>query len=215
MKCTHAIFDMDGTLVNTTAYSIRACREAAAQMGLPAPGDGLITGTIGYSADEYYRIIMPGVPEDTAREYGLLARVLERQGLAELGPAILFPGVGSMLRALREGGASLYVASTGEEEYVRLALGAAGIAGLFSAVEAGEPRKEAMAIRLRAGAPEGNWAFVGDRFKDADAARAAGMPSYFAGWGFSPAEEGGLFDAVVRTPGELLAALGYGGGAGA
>jgi phosphoglycolate phosphatase len=209
MTYTHIIFDMDGTLVNTSAYTIPACRRASAEQGLPVPSDEAIVRGIGYASEEFYCRILPGVSASTRERYGERVHALEKEGIAALSAGILFPGVPDMLKALKAGGARLYIASTGEMEYVTLALRSSGIIGLFTQICAGEPVKDEMAVRIRTCAPDASWAFVGDRFKDADAARASGMPSFFAGWGFTPAEEASLFDSQSGTTSELLEQLGY------
>jgi phosphoglycolate phosphatase len=210
MKYTHIIFDMDGTLVNSLAYTIPGCKVASAELGMPVPTDEAIAEGIGYASEEFYPRLFPHTPQEMLDQYGTIVHAREQAGIRALGEATLFPGIKEMLMALKSGGATLHIASTGEMEYVQLALGSAGIAGLFSGISAGEPRKEEMAKRIRAGVPDGSWAFVGDRFKDADAARAAEMPSVFAGWGFSPAEESALFSYIANTTNELLGILGYG-----
>lgn len=211
MKYTHIIFDMDGTLVDTSVYTIPACGKASEEQALPVPCDEAIKESIGYCSEEYYRRILPGFPQETLDGYAMRVHDLQKVGIRTLGQGILFAGVREMLQALKDGEARLYIASTGELNYVQLALESAGIMELFSGIFAGEPSKEAMAARIKAISPESPWAFVGDRFIDSNAARAARMPSVFAGWGFTLAEEGELFTYVAHTTRELLQLLGYAG----
>lgn len=209
MKYTHIIFDMDGTLVNTSIYTIPACKQASQEMGMQVPTDDAVISAIGYSSEEFYRLILPSYGQETLGQYGRRVHEIEKRIIYSLGKAILFPGVQKMLNDLIDCGTSLYIASTGECEYVNLVLSSAGINDFFSSVSAGESEKKAMTIRIRKTSPDGTWAFVGDRFKDSDAAKAAGMISIFAGWGFTSSVEGALFNCIATSMNELLKTLGY------
>jgi phosphoglycolate phosphatase len=193
MKYTHVIFDMDGTLVNTAGYTVPACCQASRELNLPVPSDEVIISSIGYSSPEFYRLLLPGLTDDKLEKYGNRVHFLEREMIGLLGEQILFPGVSDLLSYLKSQGVLLFIASTGACEYVNYALETAGVHGFFKLVECGQPRKEAMAIKIRNTSPDSSWVFIGDRFKDAEAARAAGIHSVHAGWSGQGMGERALF----------------------
>ncbi len=203
MRYNHIVFDMDGTLVNTASYTVPACRQASREMELPIPTDEAIQSAIGYSSPEFYRLLLPDQPEAVLESYGIRVHELEKERIADLAIQILFPGVPELLRWLRAEGVRLHIASTGHCEYVYYALTCSGIISLFDSIGCGLPQKESMAINIKNTSPQSSWVFIGDRFKDADAARAACMPSIFAGWSTWNAKEGALFDYSVMSIDEL------------
>lgn len=202
-----AIFDLDGTLIDTTLMTARALRELTGRFGLAMPPEPAIRDAMGLHDPEFYRALFPGAPAPTLA--GLSAAVERREGEigAELGAGILFPGVAGMLKRLRDNGATLCLASTGSRVHVEDMLNCAAIRGLFSGIRCYEPDKTRMTAALLARYGAEGAAFAGDTAIDAAAARNNGIPVYGAGFGYVKARERALFDAVAETPDQLAALL--------
>ena len=201
-----AIFDLDGTLIDTNLMTARAFRELTGRFGLPMPPEGVIRDAMGLHDSLFYRAIFPDAPSGALA--GLSVEVERREGEigAALGTGILFPGVTAMLERLAERGVRLCLASTGSPTHVRDMLNCGGIGGLFDAIRCNEPDKRRMtgALMARYGTDA---AYVGDTPIDVAAARGNGIPIYGAGFGYVKPGERALFDAVADTPGQLAALL--------
>jgi phosphoglycolate phosphatase-like HAD superfamily hydrolase len=117
---------------------------------------------------------------------------------------MLFPGVRGMLDRLVDMGVALHVASTGDPAHVDAVLGSADILRLFRSVHCGESAKERMVGEILGTSDRGEWAMVGDRKKDADAARANGIPVIGAGFGYVERAERALYDRVADSPAEMV-----------
>ena len=201
-----AIFDLDGTLIDTNLMTARAFRELTGRFGLAMPPEGVIREAIGLHDSAFYRAIFPDAPSGVLA--GLSGEVERREGEigAMLGPGILFPGVAAMLKRLKGRGVRLCLASTGSRTHVRDMLVCAGVCDLFDAIRCDEPDKRRMTGALMAQYGT-DAAYVGDTPIDVAAARGNGIPIYGAGFGYVKPAERALFDVVADTPGQLAALL--------
>jgi len=208
------VFDLDGTLADTTLD---------------------LTASLNYALGALGRPSIP--PEDVRRMVGHGARALLRKGLAATGevnhalieqafPLLVqyyknhiadhtkpFDGVESALDALDGQGVKLAICTNKLEALSLDLVAALGWQGRFAAVVGGDtlpqrkpdpaPVHEAIG---RAGG--GRAAFVGDSISDTDAARAAGIPCVALTFGFSdrPADELGA-TALIDDYDQLLPTL--------
>lgn len=202
-----AIFDLDGTLIDTNVMTAQAFREFTGAHGLPMPPVNVIRDAIGLQDMYFYRAIFPDAREE---QLAALSRDVERREGeigAALGPAILFPGVADMLDDLRAQGVRLCLASTGSEVHVRDMLAAAGVRDRFELIRCDAPDKEAMTAGILRDLVGVRAVFVGDTQKDVAAARSNGIPVFGAGFGYVKPGERALFDAVADTPEQLTAMI--------
>lgn len=204
MRITHAIFDMDGTLVDTVKASSVAFNRISDEMGLPRVKEKALRDAMGIHGLDYYRKVMPGLDEDLIARYAGRADEAENDAMRFLGGALLFDGIIPMLGNLLDGGVKLFIASTGSADHVDTALLATGIRRYFTRVYSDNPDK-AETIRnipeLREG---GAWLMTGDKRIDADAAKHNGIFSIGAAFGYCDPHEREFFDRVVFSPEELL-----------
>lgn len=195
-----AIFDMDGTLVDTNCMTARAFRELAGEYGLPLPSERVIRDAIGLPDLQFYHAIYPDEPDEKLRPFGAAVERREGELGRTLGGEVLFPGVRAMLEKLSARGVKLYLASTGSKRHVQDMLGSGEIASLFLEIHCAEPDKEAMTADILAAAGPGSAVFIGDTLKDVNAARANGIPALGAGFGYVKEADAQRFDRVFESP---------------
>ena len=198
------IFDMDGTLVDTMLMTALAFEELAESYDLPVPPRKAIKDAMGLADLYFYRKIYPNEPEDKLPAFGDAVEKRESAIGFELGEKVLFEGVKGMLEALKANGKRLYLASTGSRKHVRDMLTCGGILELFEEIHCAQPDKEEMTAGILRSAGTMDAVFVGDTFKDANAACANDIPAIGAGFGYVKDEERALFDCVLDTPEALL-----------
>lgn len=201
---SHVIFDMDGTLADTAKLTIPACAKSALAFALPPLSDAKIRETIGYANPEFYYRLYPELDRETALAFGASVEALEQEMVWQVGKAMLFPGIQTLLEALSGRNILLYVASTGGKRHVDSVLGATGIRAYFDAVCCGEPEKAGMVAEIIAGRPPEGWAMVGDKPHDLRAARANSIVALAARYGYCTEEDAALFDGALGAAMDLM-----------
>ena len=206
------LFDLDGTLLDSapdmlaTANAMRASRDIAA-MTLDqlrphvSKGSRAMIGAAFPELDEAARLEL--VPE--------FLEIYDR----ELGRhAVVFPGVAAMLDALDHGGVRWGIVTNKPEGLAISAVEASGWTQRSGVLVGGDTlaeRKPHPLPLLHAAAAIGmtpaDCVYVGDDERDIEAARAAGMRSIIALWGYrlpgdDPAEWGG--DVMLEQASDLL-----------
>ena len=206
------LFDLDGTLVDSTPGIWASIRVAAAGLGLPEPTPGQLRAMVG-----------PPLEEGFAGAFGLGGDDVTRAVLAyrahytagAMFDAAVYPGVPELLAGLRAGGAVLAVATSKPEPFAVRILDHVGLlpqfAGVHGATLDGAVRhKEQVVAAALAAHPDGvRPVLVGDRSHDVLGARVHGLPCVGAGWGPAPAGElaAARAAAVAATPADVPAAL--------
>ena len=179
-------FDLDGTLVDTTALHVASSQAATRQIyGTPAPTD-LIARSLGRPLTESMEIL--------AGERGqlddLILAFMDYYAAHQHDGAQLFNGVDALLRDLRSAGVASAVLSNklrawGQSEITRL-----GIAGLFDLAVFMEdmpaPKPSGLALRPvleRLAVKPGRVLVIGDSPGDVVCAQSAGAGAGAALWG--------------------------------
>lgn len=198
------IFDMDGTLINTSLISVQACQEAALEFGIPVQKTEDILELVGWANQEFFPKLYPGMDPELLGRYSESVLLRENLIVEKLQEKLLYPGVDELLCELKSRGLSLSIASTGPAEYVNLALKESSIYSYFDEIRCGESEKIRMVEDIMKGAPKGSYVIVGDRFKDYEAAKANNIVSIAAAYGFGSKEEIEKFDLVLNQPLDLL-----------
>jgi len=211
-----AVFDVDGTLIdsqhNIVASMIGACERNA----VAAPGADEIRRIIGLSLQEAVMRLLPGV------EDGLILRVIEdyKNGFAELRARPdhhepLFPGVMEALDALEADGWVLAVATGKSRRGLLAMIDRHGLQGRFVSLQSADdnPGKPDPAMLRRAIAEAGARAeesvMIGDTSYDMQMGRSAGARAIGVGWGYHAPEEllATGADLVVETYPQLVGVL--------
>jgi phosphoglycolate phosphatase len=208
-----AVFDLDGTLIDSEAVILAAMAEGFAAIGAPVPAADALRSIVGLSLPVALGRLAPeAVPGDVeALAEGYRAAYFARIATA---PLPFFPGLRAALEALAaRGDVTLGIATGKSRRGVDALLAAHGIGGLFATVQVSDdhPSKPHPAMLEAAMAETGIAArrsvMVGDTSFDMEMARAAGMSGLGVTWGFHPAEALAAADRVIADGAALVPAL--------
>jgi phosphoglycolate phosphatase len=191
-----ALFDCDGTLVDSQHTICAAMDACFAALDLPAPGPARTRRVVGLSLVEAMREIAPeaggAVHEALAEEYKNAFYRLRAEGLAN---EPLYDGVAALIDRLEADGWLLGVATGKSDRGLKLCLEAHGLAARFVTLQTADrhPSKphpsmieQAMA---EAGAAPQTTMMIGDTSYDMAMARAAGAFAIGVGWGYHDSDE--------------------------
>jgi phosphoglycolate phosphatase len=211
-----AVFDCDGTLVDSGATITAALRITFEQNGLDVPPPSLSRKVIGLSLVESMAALMPDLPVERhielAEDYKLAFQKLRAAGAVE---EPLFEGVPDLLDTLEDDGWLLAVATGKSDRGLKHCLELHGIHARFVSLQTADrhpskphPSMVEQAI-ADAGAALETTIVVGDTSFDMAMAANAGATGIGAGWGYHDAHE--LLAAgavgVAEEPGDVLALI--------
>jgi len=210
-----ALFDLDGTLLDTIDDLAAAMNKALAANGLPVRPDA--AEHKGYVGDGVGMYVLRAVPEDRRSDGRLIARVTADYRVAYAAgwrnQTRPYKGIVQLLDDLAARGVRRAVLSNKPDDTARASVeGYLGL-GRFEIVRGateGVPLKPdpaaAIAIADEMGIPPGGFVYVGDTATDMETAKAAGMFAVGALWGFRQADElaDAGADALIERPGELV-----------
>jgi HAD superfamily hydrolase (TIGR01509 family) len=202
-----AVFDLDGTLIDSLPLTFRAFRSALGPILGREPTDREIYARFGPADHE---IVAAMVRPDQAPKAIERLMAAYADGAADV---LLYEGIREMLDGLRKSGLRLAVCTGRGRPSTDLLLARLGIAGWFETVVTGEevplPKPAPDGIRetaRRLGVPPEVVLYTGDSIKDVDAGLAAGALTVAALWAGTEEEtnEFARADARARTPMDVV-----------
>ena len=211
-----AIFDCDGTLVDSQANICMAMEHAFDAAGMQPPPRYATRRIVGLSLVEAMRQLLPDAEDALHREmaerYRASYLTLRNNGL-EHEP--LYDGMAAVLSELDESGWLLGVATGKSDRGLERCLDHHGIKGLFVTLQTADrhPSKPHPSMIHQALADAGtesqNAVMIGDTAYDIHMGQAAGCRTIGVGWGYHPLDElrAAGADQLVETMDELMAAL--------
>jgi phosphoglycolate phosphatase len=212
-----AIFDCDGTLVDSQANICLAMEHAFDEAGMTPPSRHATRRIVGLSLVEAMRLLLPDaaaqVHTDMAERYKASYLILRNNGL-EHEP--LYDGIAALLSAMDESGWLLGVATGKSDRGLERCLDHHGIKGLFVTLQTADrhPSKPHPSMVYQAladaGAEAKNAVVIGDTVYDIHMGKAAGTRTIGVNWGYHPIDElrGAGADAIAESMDELEALLG-------
>lgn len=211
-----AVFDCDGTLVDSQATICVAMARGFAACGLAAPTDAATRTIIGLSLIEAMAALHP---TGSAAQHGVLAEEykkafieLRAAGLAE---EPLYDGIAEAIADLEARGWLLGVATGKSDRGLKHMLDRHGLHPKFVTLQTADrhpskPHPSMLELAMmEAGAAPATTAMIGDTSYDMMMAKAAGCAAIGVAWGYHNAEalrDGGA-DVVATSPFELAAIL--------
>lgn len=214
MSVRLAIFDCDGTLVDSGATIHRALTSTLVAHGRPVPPLWEARRVIGLSLAEAFEMLVPGATvgeiDALAQSYRAQFVELRAQGQVE---EPLFEGVRELLDALQAGGWLLAVATGKSDRGLAHCLAVHGLTERFMSLQTADrhPSKPHPSMALQAmtdaSAMPASTVLIGDTRWDMGAARAAGVGAIGVAWGYHDRAE--LIHegahAIAEAPGDVLA----------
>jgi phosphoglycolate phosphatase len=213
------LLDLDGTLTDNYLGIARSIVYALDRLGVAPPEAAVLRRCVGPPLRTSFAALLDTDDAATIEN----AIVLYRERFADVGwrENVVYHGIPEALAVLAAGDRPLYLCTSKPEVYARRIVALFGfhehLRGVYGADLAGALDDKAalvahLASRERLDASHAT--MIGDRHHDVRAARANGARSIGVLWGYGSAEELAEADALVRTPAELVEALGYGSGSG-
>jgi len=203
-----ALFDLDGTLVDSAPDLHAATDRMMARLGLAGFTLREVTAMVGDGARALVEraLAARGHGFDQAALDGFLADYTDHAAVATRP----YAGIPETLDALADEGWRLAVCTNKPEEAARKVLAALGLLDRLATVGGGDSftvRKpdpgHLLATLSRAGGDPAGAVLVGDHSNDVVAAKAAGIPCVFAAWGYGPPAMAEGATAIARVPADL------------
>ena len=172
-----AVFDWDGTLVDSTRAIVIAMQNAAADLGLPVPTAAQASHVIGLGLHDALQMAVPTLTQERLPAYIDRYRVHYMSRDAQLGA---FEGIEPMLDALTQAGIALAVATGKSRQGLNRALDQFDWRRRFVATrcaDEGEPKPHPWMLQdlaLELDIAPSDMLMIGDTTHDLGMARAAG-----------------------------------------
>jgi phosphoglycolate phosphatase len=209
------IFDLDGTLVDTADDLAASMNHALSGAGLSPVPAADVRHLVGHGAR---RMLMRGFEvsggraADDTELNAALARFLEHYGDNIAVHSRPFDGAVAMIEAFRARGARCAICTNKREAMAVLLMETLGLASLFDAIvgadTTGAAKPDPAPVRLCLERTAADRAvFIGDSDTDIRAAKAAGLPSLIADFGYGPltlADEATFLFADYREAPDLI-----------
>lgn len=185
------LFDLDGTLVDSSRGIVHCAHAALRAHGLDPRGRDIVGRFIGPPLAEGFAAI--GAPEALIDD--LVVTYREHYAAGAMYDVTVYDGIPELLETLRAWGATLAVATSKLTEFARAVVGHTGLDRHLPLVLGSErdgrraSKAEVIGDVLAALGRAGDAVMVGDREHDAWGAATAGVRFVGATWGFGSAEE--------------------------
>lgn len=209
MGLTTVLFDLDGTLIDSSPGIRRCADESLVFHGLPPVTDAQFAEFIGPPLTDSFGLLAP----DPSMVPSLIAVYREHYGAGGMYEYTVYDGVPEMLDRLLHMGLRLGIATSKVGRYARPVVEHAGLGERFAVVSGAESDGPGAAKTVVMGAAiealgiddADTVVMVGDRAHDGLGATALGTRFVGATWGFGSPDE--LLDAgahvLVSHPGQL------------
>lgn len=195
------IFDLDGTLWDSSRQITDSWNEVLQEMGREACSYEFITSLLGQPMDVFAREIFPDLPLEKGLEELQKCMEYENAYLEKHG-ATLYPDLRETVEKLRNNGYFTAVVSNSQSGYIEAFMKAHQLEDLFDDIECfGNTCYKDENIRRvieRNGIDEA--VYVGDIQSDCDASTKAGIPFIFASYGFGNVDTDRRIDSLRELP---------------
>ena len=186
--------DLDGTLTDPRVGMVASIKHALSKLGYSCPADHELQRYIGPPLQDSFAVLLNTT--DSERINSAIRLYRERYSDIGLFENTVYPGIPEALLAIREFGASLYVATSKPTAFAERIIERFELARFFDAIHGSEldgTRSKkgdviAHALRIEGLSPKSTL-MVGDRLHDIVGAKKNGVFSVGVLWGYGSREE--------------------------
>jgi len=192
-----AVFDCDGTLIDSQRNIIRAMADSFARHRLPPPSDHATRSVVGLSLVEAMQTLLPQADaplhQSLAEDYKTAFQRLRAESRLEAEP--MYDGIATLLAELDAAGWLLAVATGKSDRGLAMALAHHNIAHHFISLQTADrhPSKPHPSMLLAAladaGAQAAHTFIIGDTVYDIEMGSRAGVRGLGVDWGYHPAQD--------------------------
>lgn len=204
------VFDLDGTIADTSEGILNSHRYALSAMGRPIPSDLDLFNTIGGPLLETYRTVFRFSDDDAVKAVRIYRDWYARYGIHQ---AKLYPGIDILLRKINDNGLSAGIATLKAEQFAETMMEELHVRPLFHCIygmNGADTLTKAELIQkcmISAGVSPEETCMVGDSIHDYNGAQICRV-SFIGvryGFGFCEAEEQAF--PLCRNPLEIIEKL--------
>lgn len=211
-----AIFDLDGTLLNTIADLAEAANVALERCGFPTHSPAAYPYYVGNGVTRLLERVLPDdarTPDNVER---LREHFMDYYGEHLTDHTSPYPGIDQLLADLNERGVAMAVASNKYQEAVTRLINYffptipwVAVMGQQEGVPVKPDPSIVFSILGEHPTPKSQVVYIGDSGVDMETARRAGVTSIGVTWGFRPESEltKALADHIAHTPADILAII--------
>ena len=190
-----AVFDFDGTLVDSVPAIARGIQLANEEIGIAPVSYEMAKSIIGLGFKDIIPIVAPDLPES---EYGRYKDIYVRYFLQSDPSLKLFPGVLELLRELQDAGIKTAIATGKSRKGLSRIVNRMNVWDYFDdSITADEalPKPDPLMLTMD------EIVMIGDTEHDIKLGKAAGVRTIAVTWGAAPLERLEAYkpDAIVRT----------------
>lgn len=195
------IFDLDGTLLDTSPGIFNSVRFAIQQMGLPPISDDRLREFVGPPPTQMYQQVFGIAEADAAKATAYHRQYSKEKAIHE---ASVYPGMLQTLSCLKERGYRLAVATLKGQQIAEMVLQLYGLAEYFDAIVGMDPAEtftkcKTIQLAMELTHTTGNALMVGDSEYDAVGAAEAGVDFVGAVYGFGISNEDTRFPLIQNA----------------
>jgi phosphoglycolate phosphatase len=208
-----ALFDLDGTLIDSQVGIMSSLRHAFAQIGAQLPEEHVLRTWIGPPFHQSFPSVLG---DDPARTELAIAHYRDHYIVHGWAGHTVYPGIGDTIAAVAATGCTLAVVTTKVQPQASKIVNHLPFGAAFARVYGPDlktphsVKAEMIAQALRDFDVAAEHAvMVGDRYFDIEGARANGVRAIGVGWGFGELEElrSAGAHAIANSPAELATLL--------
>ncbi len=188
------VFDLDGTLIDSSGDIANAANRTLTSMGYASMDKAAIKEKIGWGVNMLIQALLPN--EDAAVHAAARSRFLAYYGESLLCETCLYPGVRDTLAYFKEKGKKLAILTNKPENLSRKIIKALDLESIFMNITGGDTFKtrkpHPASLRFimgEAAATAEDTVLVGDSPIDCETGAAAGVFTLGVSYGFRPVEE--------------------------